>query len=131
VHYPRLEENSEKLTVLGTIIGSPSFMSPEQAAGKENIDARSDIYSLGGVAYFLLTGQYPFVRENALQTLMAHAYDPVIRPGELRPDIPANLESIILKCLEKQPDRRYQNINCLEKALGLCPGADLWTEDRA
>jgi serine/threonine-protein kinase len=123
--------NENRLTLVGTIVGSPTFMSPEQAAGKEHIDARSDIYSLGGVAYFLLTGKAPFERETAMQMLLAHAHDAVEEPTRLRPDVPADLQEVVLRCLEKEPARRFQDALSLEKALANCHCASAWTEERA
>jgi serine/threonine-protein kinase len=84
----------EKLTGDGAIAGTPAYMSPEQAAGKVEVDARSDLYSLGAVAYFLLTGQPPFVRDSTVQTLAAHLAEPVVAPDRHRPDIPDDLQSV-------------------------------------
>jgi serine/threonine-protein kinase len=131
VHSMALDGQDEKLTVLGTIVGSPPFMSPEQAAGTDKVDARSDIYSLGAVAYFLLTGQAPFVRDTAMKMLMAHAYDPVKPLRDAKADIPLDLEQVILRCLEKDPNNRFQDAASLEKALAQCECANLWTEDEA
>jgi serine/threonine-protein kinase len=126
-----LGKDSDKLTMQGTILGSPPFVSPEQAKGKTDLDTRSDIYSLGGVAYYLLTGQPPFVRDTALQMLMAHAYEPVVPPADLQPCIPGDLQEIVLRCLEKEPEKRFPDVDSLEKALARCEVADLWTEERA
>ena len=84
------------LTLQGTIFGSPAFLSPEQAAVRKHVDVRSDLYSLGAVAYFLLTGQPPFVRKTILQTLCAHVFAPVARLTDFRADVPTDLEHIIL-----------------------------------
>lgn len=127
----RLNADADRLTVLGSILGSPPYMSPEQAAGKSQLDARSDIYSLGTVAYFLLTGKPPFVRETAMMMLMAHAYDPVTPLSELRPDVPADLQAVVLRCLEKDPDDRYADARSLELALAECEAAEQWSEERA
>jgi serine/threonine-protein kinase len=126
-----LDKTADKLTVRGAILGSPPFMSPEQAAGKEDLDARSDIYGVGGVAYFLLTGHQPFERETAMMMLMAHAYEPVAPPSQLRPDVPADLEAVVLRCLAKKPDERYPDADSLEKALAACAAAGDWTEETA
>lgn len=120
-----------RLTLQGTILGSPPYMSPEQAAGKTNLDGRTDIYSLGAVAYFLLTGQPPFLRDTAMQMLLAHAYEPVKPFSELRADVPADLQEVILRCLEKDPSKRYPDAASLEKALSACACAGQWTEDQA
>jgi serine/threonine-protein kinase len=131
VQQTSLDDQAEKLTVVGTIVGSPPFMAPEQAMGTGKLDARGDIYSVGGVAYFLLTGQAPFVRDTALQMLMAHAYEPVIPPGRLRGDLPEDLQAVILRCLEKDPEKRFPDAESLEKALAGCADADGWTEEAA
>jgi tRNA A-37 threonylcarbamoyl transferase component Bud32 len=131
VHETGLGKNGDRLTHHGTVIGSPPYMSPEQAAGKSDIDARSDIYSLGAVAYFLLTGQPPFVRETAMMMLMAHAYEPVVPPDKLRPDVPDDLQAVVLRCLEKDPSRRFPDAHSLERALASCAAADQWTAEQA
>jgi serine/threonine-protein kinase len=106
-------------------------MSPEQADGKQDLDARSDIYSLGAVAYYLLTGQPPFVRSSLLQTLIAHACDLPLPPDQLRTGVPADLQGVILRCLEKDPAERFPDARSLDRALACCHVAGLWTEDRA
>jgi serine/threonine-protein kinase len=122
--------DSARLTQDGAIAGSPQYMSPEQATGRD-ADRRSDIYSLGAVAYYLLTGRPPFVRDTAMQAVMAHVYDPVTRLAELRPDIPTDLQDVVLRCLEKKPERRFADAASLEKALAACRCAGRWTEERA
>src|SRR5262249_52146615 len=128
VQNPALANEADRLTVQGTILGSPPYMSPEQAAGK-GVATRSDIYSLGGVAYFLLTGQPPFVRDTAMQLLMAHAYDPVVSPGTVRAGIPDDVQQVVLRCLEKDPGRRFPDVRALRQALGQCACAGGWTEE--
>jgi serine/threonine-protein kinase len=131
VQEARVGKGDGRLTHHGTIIGSPPYMSPEQAAGKAELDAPSDIYSLGAVAYFLLTGQPPFVRETAMMMLMAHAYEPVEPLQKLRPDVSADLQAIVLRCLEKDPCQRFPNAHSLEQALAACAAAEPWTEEQA
>jgi serine/threonine-protein kinase len=131
VHTTGTQKNDGRLTHHGTIIGSPPYMSPEQAAGKTELDPRSDIYSLGAVAYFLLTGQPPFVRETAMMMLMAHAYEPVVPLTDVRPEVPADLQAVVLRCLEKDPADRYADARSLEQALADCEAADQWTEEQA
>jgi serine/threonine-protein kinase len=120
-------QEGQKLTIQGTILGSPPFMSPEQAVGNGQLDARSDIYSLGAVAYFLLTGQPPFPRDTSMQILMAHVYEPVTPLHELRRDLPADLEEVVLKCLKKNPSQRYPDVETLDQALAACQCAAGWT----
>ncbi|MFL5330018.1 MAG: serine/threonine-protein kinase [Gemmataceae bacterium] len=107
-------------TTEGTIVGSPLFMSPEQAAGLTEIDSRTDIYSLGALTYFLLTGQPPFARATVSQILAAHRNDPPIPPSQLRPDMPHDLETVVLRCLEKDPSARFQTMDELLHALAAC-----------
>jgi serine/threonine-protein kinase len=126
-----LPADAERVTLQGTVLGSPPYLSPEQAAGKADLDARADIYSLGGVGYYLLTGQPPFHRETAMEMLLAHAYEPVVPVSELRPDVPADVQAVILRCLGKKPDDRYRDVTSLEQALAACGVADAWGETAA
>ena len=119
------------LTQEGMVAGTPAYMSPEQASGMENADARSDIYSLGAVAYFLLTGRLLFEKATAMQTLAAHLYEPVIPPTRHRPDLDATLEAVIMRCLEKKPEERYPDVAALDRALAACPGSGEWTQKEA
>jgi tRNA A-37 threonylcarbamoyl transferase component Bud32 len=123
--------DESQLTQEGAITGSPLFMSPEQAVGESEPDARSDIYSLGAVAYFMLTGRPPFVDDKPLKILFAHARDPVTPPSEIRGDVPSDLEAIVLRCLEKRPGDRYQSVTALEEALADCDSDGAWTRTEA
>lgn len=126
-----LQAESDKLTIQGSILGSPPYISPEQALGKSQVDPRTDIYSLGGLAYFLVTGQAPFLRETAMELLMAHVHDRVLPPRELRPDLPSDLEEVILRCLSKSPNARYAEIQDLDDALADCADAKEWDHEQA
>jgi serine/threonine-protein kinase len=121
----------EELTREGAIAGTPAYMSPEQAVGKADVDARSDLYSLGAVAYFLLTGRPPFVRDSPVQTLAAHLAEPVVAPDRHRPDIPADLQAVVLRCLEKDPVGRFPSADDLAQALARCSCASEWTREQA
>ena len=125
---PVTEAPSVRLTQEGAISGTPLFMSPEQARGRSDLDARSDIYSLGAVAYALLTGRPPFDGTNPLDVMMAHARDEVVRPSKHQAEIPADLERVILLCLAKNPEDRFQDVESLEQALADCAAADQWTQ---
>jgi hypothetical protein len=120
-----------KLTHDGAFTGSPAFMSPEQAAGQDELDARSDIYNLGAVAYFLITGELLFDRTTPLQMLHAHAYEAVVPNQEFQETVAADLQQVILRCLEKNPDDRYQDALALDKALAACACAGQWTAEQA
>ena len=114
----------------GSITGSPLYMSPEQALG-EVPDERSDIYSLGAVAYFLATGRPPFVNEKPMRVIMSHARDVPTRPSQLNPDIPAGLEQVIMKCLEKKQEDRFANARLLQQALIDSETDDVWSAEEA
>ncbi|MEX0642391.1 MAG: serine/threonine-protein kinase [Pirellulales bacterium] len=119
------------LTMEGTVTGSPLFMSPEQAASEDSIDARSDIYSLGAVMYYMLTGQPPFVFDNPVKVMIAHASQEVVPPRQINPEIPVELEEIVLRCLEKDPDHRFQDVVALQRAMRELVFDDAWSSDRA
>jgi serine/threonine-protein kinase len=126
-----LNPDGQQLTQEGAVAGTPAYMSPEQATGLGDLDGRSDIYSLGAVAYFLLTGQPPFVRGSAVQALAAHLGEAVVPPDRLRADVPADLQAVLLRCLEKEPGRRFPDAASLEQALAQCGCAAGWTQEQA
>jgi serine/threonine-protein kinase len=128
---PVMEATAARLTQEGSISGTPLFMSPEQARGLTDLDARSDIYSLGAVAYALLTGRPPFESTNPMEVMIAHVRDEVVRPSQHQADVPADLEQVILRCLAKNADDRFQDVERLEKALAECAAADRWTQSHA
>ena len=100
---PLMEEEPIHLTAEGTITGLPLFMSPEQGLGEANPDGRSDIYSLGAVGYYLLTGHPPFEGDAVLKVIFAHVHDPVVPPVTLKPEIPADLNAVIFAPSGKGP----------------------------
>jgi serine/threonine-protein kinase len=128
---PVTEAPSARLTQDGSISGTPLFMSPEQARGLDNLDARSDIYSVGAVAYALLTGRPPFDGTNSMEVMIAHVRDEVVKPSEHQADVPADLEQVILRCLAKSPEDRFQDVDSLEQALAECAAANQWTQSHA
>ncbi len=125
---PLMEEEGQsiQLTADGTITGSPLFMSPEQATGETNADVRSDIYALGAVAYFLLTGHPVFEETSPIKLILAHAQQVVVPPSHHQEGIPKALERIVLRCLAKSPDDRYQTVEELAGDLAACEGSGDW-----
>jgi serine/threonine-protein kinase len=120
-----------QLTQDGSITGSPLYMSPEQALGDLEPDERCDIYSLGAVAYFLLTARPPFAGDRAIKVILAHAHDEVVPPSRLRADLPADLEQVVLRCLAKNPENRFASAMALRQSLAECESAGRWTHGDA
>jgi serine/threonine-protein kinase len=125
------EARAAELSAEGQILGTPQFMSPEQATGDRELDERSDIYSLGAVAYNLLTGRPPFNQASGMAVLVAHARDPVVPPSLIVADIPEDLERVVLRCLAKNAADRFADAASLERALGACACSWDWDQDRA
>ena len=119
------------LTREHAVAGTPHYMSPEQAAGGKNVDSRADLYALGAVAYFLLTGRPPFEGAGGIAVLIAHARDPVVPPSQVHAGIPEDLERVVLRCLAKDPAERFPDAEGLERALGACACAGDWDQERA
>ena len=128
---PLVEQQPIQLTTEGSITGSPLFMSPEQATGDGTPDARSDIYSLGAVGYYLLTARPPFEGKKPIQVVIAHAHDEVVPPTRHREGIPADLERVILRCLAKAAADRFQDAAAMADVLAGCQAADQWPRQRA
>jgi WD40 repeat protein/tRNA A-37 threonylcarbamoyl transferase component Bud32 len=108
-----------ELTQTGQVLGAPSFVPPEQAAGrKEDVGPHSDVYALGAILYHLLTGRPPFAAETLAATLAQVLNKEPVAPRSLNATIPRDLETICLKCLEKDPHRRYPTATELAEELG-------------
>ncbi len=100
-------EGSSRLTATGTAIGTPAYMSPEQCAGDRELDGRSDLYSLGAVGYYMMTGQPPFDGPTTPVIMMKQVTERVVPPSSIRAGVPPDLERIILRLLEKDPANRF------------------------
>ena len=105
------------LTSAGVAIGTPSYMSPEQAAGEKEIDGRSDLYSLGIVAYQMCVGQPPFAAPTVAGILMKQITEPAPLVSESRDDIPEDLGLAVARCLEKDPENRWPTADALRRSL--------------
>ncbi|MGD9141670.1 MAG: protein kinase [bacterium] len=112
---------AEDSTARGLVVGTPEYISPEQAGGTP-ADERSDIYSFGCIIYEMLAGRKPFSAESARDMLSKHMSEDPVPPSRFSPGLPAMLERIVLKCLEKSPARRYSSaaelLSAFESALG-------------
>jgi serine/threonine-protein kinase len=112
--------------------GTPAFMAPEQALGAGKVDGRADIYSVGCLAYWLLTGQYVFSADTTMGHLLQHANTAPEPPSKnARQIIPKAFDQLVVKCLAKSPAERPQSAKELSVLLSALPGATAWTSDRA
>ncbi len=127
-----LENNEDsELTIAGSLTGSPLYMSPEQAMGDVPADQRSDIYAVGGVAFYMLTGRPTFESSATLKVLLSHLHENAVAPSTVRKiangtAISAGLDAIVLKCLEKSPLERFQTARDLYDALNSLPESNEW-----
>jgi eukaryotic-like serine/threonine-protein kinase len=127
-----VRETEDKVRTLENVVpGTPGFIAPEQMLGGE-VDGRADIYAIGCVAYWLLTGQFVFTAETSLALLMQHAHKPASPPSS-RTDkpIPKALDDLVLACLEKEPQDRPQSARELSDRLAAVEGSSHWTQERA
>jgi serine/threonine-protein kinase len=125
------DPDAPELTIDRSIHGTPMFMAPEQAMADSSLDARADIYALGGMMYFALTGRPPFGGASPIAVMMAHVRDPIVPPSRHRPDLPEDLERVVLRCLEKQPGSRFPTVEVVGAALAACHSAADWGPYRA
>lgn len=119
------------LTLPGAVFGTPRYMAPEAVYGQP-LDARSDIYNLGCVAYCLLTGQHLFGGSSSMELIVDHARTVPPRPSTVSElPVPADLEDVVMRCLEKRPDDRFQNVDDLAQALAALADTGGWDHARA
>jgi serine/threonine protein kinase len=104
-------------TKTGNICGTPHYMSPEQWMAKEDIDIRSDIYSFGCVLYAMVTGRLPFDCDNWLELMAYHLNEKPVLPSKIKTSIPSEIDALIVRCLEKQREFRYQDFNAVREDL--------------
>jgi eukaryotic-like serine/threonine-protein kinase len=126
------ERDAIKLTSEGSTSGTPAFMAPEVVLGASDTDHRVDLYALGCVAYWLLTGKLVFQGRSAVEMMFHHAHTPAPRPST-RSDlpIPAPLEALVMACLEKDPARRPASAAAVSSRLDAISLGDSWNVERA
>ncbi len=122
-----------KLTAENVAGGTPAYMAPEQVMGDRPVDGRTDIYAIGCVAYWLLTGEQVFQGGTAMKVMVDHLQTPPVPPSQRTElEIPASVENVILSCLEKDPDRRPPSADALSELLAECASdSPVWTPERA
>jgi Tol biopolymer transport system component len=103
------------------VVGTPSYMAPEQVAADPRVDHRADVYAIGVLAYELLTGRPPFVGEARQEVLSAHLAEPPVPVAALRPDVPSALAELVMRCLEKRPAERWQSVGEIVQRLDALP----------
>ncbi len=113
-----IDRDATGITVTGQLLGTPSFMAPEQVDGGERVGPTTDVFGLGGLLYWLLTGQAPFAGETIVEVLRKVVVVDPTPPRELHPEVHLDLETIALRCLEKEPDRRYPDAAEVAAELG-------------
>jgi serine/threonine-protein kinase len=119
----RRDGGEHSQTQTGHILGTPLYMSPEQAKGAKTIDHRTDIYALGCVLFELATGRPPFLRKGPAQVIVAHLHEPAPRASSLEPSVPAELDALIAEMLAKEPDKRPRSMNDVAARLAEPPAA--------
>jgi hypothetical protein len=126
------EDVSLQLTAEDTTSGTPAYMAPEMAVGKNDVDGRADLYALGCVGYWLLTGKQVFEGDTPVAVLVEHVKTAPVPPSQrTEMGVPEDLERVILKCLEKDPADRYQSAEELSAALAACRLPGCWDSARA
>jgi eukaryotic-like serine/threonine-protein kinase len=112
----RTAKQESTLTITGVVMGSPAYISPEQATGEKNLDARSDIYSLGATLFHVLTGKVPYDGETPLHVMLKHMNDPLPDVRKLVPQVSEATRQLIFKMMAKRPEGRFQNAGEVEAA---------------
>ena len=113
----RLASSGESTMSADMLLGTPHYISPEQARGVKELDARTDVYSLGVVLYELMVGKVPFTGDSAFSIIHDHIYTPLPPPTQVNPELPEAVEQVLFRALEKKPDDRYETANDLMSAL--------------
>jgi serine/threonine-protein kinase len=125
-------EETSGLTQTDTVMGTPLYLAPEAITSPGSVDARVDIYALGAVGYYLLTGQHVFEGRTVVEICSHHLHTDPVPPSErLGAKVPEMLEEIVLRCLAKDPGERPQSAEELRELLRACEDVGLWTQSQA
>jgi serine/threonine protein kinase len=128
--------DGDRLTATGNIVGTPYYISPEQARGEKNLDHRADLYSLAVIAYVLTVGHFPFSGENMLAVMNQHVAEPVPPPSQINLDLPRSIDNVLIKGMAKRREERYSSADTFVEALSRAFSdhksrttlIDLWSE---
>ncbi len=126
----KLLQQSAALTSTGSVIGTPAYMSPEQAKGAQDLDGRSDIYALGAILFEMLTGRLPYQSDTPVGLVMKHIMEPVPRIRDSNPNLPLGVERVITRSMAKEPDQRYRTSQQMALALDKLDEAPARDEDK-
>jgi serine/threonine-protein kinase len=130
--HPRATSEDAELTAEGSFAGTPAFIAPEIALGEGAVDGRADLYAVGCVGYWLLTGMLVFEASTPMGLVVEHLKTPPVRPSERTElEIPADLEALVMQCLAKEPGDRPGDAWALDGALAACAAAGEWGPDKA
>jgi serine/threonine protein kinase len=120
-----------QITIAGLVLGTPAFLAPELGSGQASFDGRADIYGLGCIAYWLLTGRPPFEADDATALLRHHSETTPVPPSAIVQGIPADVEALVLECLSKDPGKRPASADLLRDRLQRLSVAGAWDQERA
>lgn len=121
----RMVSGGQHITVTGALMGTPAYMSPEQAQGQANLDQRTDIYALGVILFQMLTGQLPYAHDNNFSVMMMHVNEKVPSACAKNPDLPTAVDNVIYRALAKVPEERYQSAAELAQAVAVVVGGTI------
>ncbi len=121
-----MEDDSRQLSAADVVIGTPLYLAPESATNPDGVDARTDVYALGAVGFYLLAGEPVFEGRTAAEVIGHHLHTPAPALATLRDDLGPDLPNVIARCLEKDPEDRYPTAGDLADALRLCADVGTW-----
>jgi serine/threonine-protein kinase len=126
------DDGRDDVTRENSVTGTPLYMAPEALTAPDTVDARADLYALGAVGYFLVTGQDVFTGSTSIEIFGKHLHTAPVPPSErLGKTVPPDLEQLIMSCLEKEPTRRPESARVLQRGLKACRDAGSWSDEDA